>query len=452
MHGGQQYSYQILSAVSYTLSNEILKMEIEGDNYEDSIFYDDDGIIAIGEAKLIESEKYWTPRSLFYSSTTKGPVLQLWNRCSGNETPILFSSIPLNQEMSTRNIGIDIQDTKLANIVRDLLEKIRRGNITGVRESEGLNIQSMKTFLARVKFYLITSTYIEQNIMHFAKTDLSGVNNLLGYFNSPGYSTKKRISRNEILLLMKYPIDSFKKPTVSEGTLTRILTDRKEMVELQEIPEQQIEKIRGIFRHYSRKSLKSWAISSNQKQRNYLQERFQEHILTLYLDACRVFPEDETLKLPRDFLDAISLRAYGILFTAALSESIRGTGKLRFILEFDPDKTFFNWERTDPRWDVYAYDFFLEWAIKYKGLVERPYDRELMIARDEKSFEEFRQLMFEKYPNPLEVSARLLELLILHEEYDEMLKQAVKEAKKHWGNILLRFIVDSYHELRKASK
>ena len=90
LHGGQQYRYQFLSALAYLLAHHFDSMSLEGSNYEDSIFFRGAERAAIGESKT-SSRNHWTARALFYSGNKRGPLLQLWERWSGNEELVLFS-------------------------------------------------------------------------------------------------------------------------------------------------------------------------------------------------------------------------------------------------------------------------------------------------------------------------------------------------------------------------
>ena len=64
-HGGHAYNYQILSGVYYFLRDDFDEFSIEGEEYEDSLFYKKRKVIVIGEAKNILSFNQWTDTSLF---------------------------------------------------------------------------------------------------------------------------------------------------------------------------------------------------------------------------------------------------------------------------------------------------------------------------------------------------------------------------------------------------
>jgi hypothetical protein len=433
----------------YLLKRNLKILEIEGPNYEDSLFFDEDGLTAIGEAKLIESSKHWSPRSLLYKGTDHGPIIQLWNRCDESTRPVLFSTIPTNDEIRTHEVGIEIQDSILSEVVDDLNERIKTGKLSGIKND--INLPNVKAFLLRTEFIHFDIRRLEQHVMHFAKTDLDGVARLVHYFNSPGYRAHSRISRPEIQLIMQEKIEVFRKPSFTHGE-SRIISDRTSIVEIPEIPEAQIQKVRDTLAYHSKKSLNPFAISGTQKQKRFIQEKFQENVLRSFVDACKVFSGKGSMELPREYLDAITLRAYGILFTAAATEIIRKGEKFQVTLEIDPDKIFFNWIPEDERWDKFVDDLFFDWAIRFKGLKERSYDRELLKAWYKKSTEEFLKWVSDSFDNASEITNRAFELTVLHHEQARLFGEAIKGRGENWGSILAHTIVDSYHELRKAGR
>ena len=212
-HGGQQYSYQILTAIAYVLEHRFDAVAIEGDGYEDSMFYRDGTLVAVGEAKDVQSLRHWTARSLFYRGREKGPLLQLWNRWLDDEDFVFFSSIPLERSIQRRG-QLRIPDETLAEIVERIQEKVEQGNLVGIRRIDQLDLLTIREFTDRVNFIPVAPNIVELRVMRWANaygriTDLDGVNRLLGYFNSAGYVAGSSVTRESLLLHLLGPdIDS----------------------------------------------------------------------------------------------------------------------------------------------------------------------------------------------------------------------------------------------------
>ena len=88
--GQEPYTYQIQTAILHLLRNDFDELSVDTRNHEDSVFYRKGNRVAIGEAKLVQLE--WSPESLFHKGKNPGPVVQIWNRWSGEEDAIIFSS------------------------------------------------------------------------------------------------------------------------------------------------------------------------------------------------------------------------------------------------------------------------------------------------------------------------------------------------------------------------
>lgn len=149
-HAGQAYTYQILTALFYLLKNNLDAFSIEGDNFEDSLFYKDNALVAIGEAKHIPSKKYWTSKDLFYIGNKSGPLLQLWNKARRDTKLVLFSSIPLRKDLKGNYYSIKIDNSELKKIVREVKERFKK-----IKNLGQFNSQNLIKFLKRIEFFIL---------------------------------------------------------------------------------------------------------------------------------------------------------------------------------------------------------------------------------------------------------------------------------------------------------
>ena len=199
-YGAHQYTYQILTAVVYTLESKIEELSIEGPNFEDSCFKKDQAI-TIGEAKYITSKKNWTPRSLFYEGTKIGPLLQLWNRWTGEENLILFSPIP-----SSNNESLISRPTIPEEIKPNLLEHVRT-TFPKIRDIDSFLDGGADLILKNTRFIQMSLDTLIPLIIEWSdhlgvKSNKNQVSRLLTHFSSDTYEPGNWISLEGILTIL----------------------------------------------------------------------------------------------------------------------------------------------------------------------------------------------------------------------------------------------------------
>ena len=202
-HGGQRYRYQFLSALAYFLAHHYDSLSFEGSNYEDSIFFKDRQREVIGESKSI-SRKHWTARALFYEGNKRGPLLQLWERWTGKEKLVLFSSAQLDSSID-RDGWIDIPDNQLEDIIDNISSKVSAQELS-LRNPTSFDLQTVKDFLSRTEFKYYQFDKIEDIVIRegssIGNINKEGIDRFLGYINSSLYRPGERIPFNQVCALL----------------------------------------------------------------------------------------------------------------------------------------------------------------------------------------------------------------------------------------------------------
>ena len=134
-------------------------MSVEGLQFEDSLFYDESKLRAIGEAKCIENptrSKKWNVTELFYKGGDKGPILQLRERDRNKVHLVLFSTIDVPDEYlgETRLTFEQLGDHKSRRI-------FERSNAILKPKKKFQSIESMLNFASRVELVFIEFDDIE---------------------------------------------------------------------------------------------------------------------------------------------------------------------------------------------------------------------------------------------------------------------------------------------------
>ncbi len=196
--GAQQYAYQILTAVAYALENRVDMLAIEGPDFEDALFKKGD-TVTIGEAKYIKSRKNWTRQSLFYSGSEIGPLMQLWNRWTGQEKLVLFS--PISTKKSLRDL-FRMSDPEKEEFVKKVCSKV-----SGIeREAEfckgGFEQLIAQTRIEQLSFEHLNQTIIDWTEFYGVKSNRERVSSLLSYFSSDSYNPGKWMSLESILTIL----------------------------------------------------------------------------------------------------------------------------------------------------------------------------------------------------------------------------------------------------------
>ena len=158
-HGGHAYNYQILTAILYFIKNDFDEFSIEGEEYEDSLFYKDRRLLTLGESKNILSKKQWTEIALFYRGDNKGPLLQLFDCYLFHEEVneiVIFSSILIKKELKS-GLGIRIPNEKIPEIIGNLISKFKY-------DEDSLNSETLSVFLGKVRIQKTSLEGLEETI------------------------------------------------------------------------------------------------------------------------------------------------------------------------------------------------------------------------------------------------------------------------------------------------
>ncbi|MBN2230176.1 MAG: hypothetical protein JW779_11365 [Candidatus Thorarchaeota archaeon] len=203
------FDYEISAAICYMLMEDYDELVVDIPRGEDSLFYRDTEVSAIGEAKNWSGEP-WSTRQLFHRGKTLGPLLQLWIRKKTDSVSIIFSTIGTKCPLAGNRLRPKTEDlTNIVDTTRDLDE---------LHDDENYTLTKVREFLDTVLFFEWPHPVVKSQIHkwcrdHDIQIANGGIERAIALFQDETYYPRKRIKRSEVINALSVENLSISKPT-----------------------------------------------------------------------------------------------------------------------------------------------------------------------------------------------------------------------------------------------
>lgn len=212
------YDYEISAAIYFMLDTGYDELIVDIPRAEDSLFFEDSRITALGEAKNW-SGGLWTLEGLFHKGDSLGPVLQLWNRDKGYSKLAIFSTIGTKCPLRGKILSPDPKK------LQDVIDKTQA--LAHEWPDREYTLEEVTTFLEKVSFYEWPHRTVKSQIHKWCRDhDVTivdgGIERAIALFQDETYYSKKRIHQSEIINALSSETKKVAKPTKEYYTYTPV--------------------------------------------------------------------------------------------------------------------------------------------------------------------------------------------------------------------------------------
>ena len=217
------------------------------------------------------------------------------------------------------------------------------------------------------------------------------------------------------------------------------------------LPFQQVDQVRKILRVSSEEATGGRLLAMftrNRREKRFLLQKHYDKFTESFLDACTVELDQGTVDLDRFKLDALAIRAYGLLATAALGRVKRNPGPIQITLKIDPSKL-------DPEWPgsvEFEQRKFHDWAEEFADYEAQEHDVELLANMRQMEWNDLVSWVDQRYPHTSAGLDRGMELLGLTTRmYQQSIDALTNDGSLAWA-ILAQLTFSSIPELVRKTQ
>ena len=193
------------------------------------------------------------------------------------------------------------------------------------------------------------------------------------------------------------------------------------------------------------------SFSKSRRERKFFLRMEYESFFKQLLGACTLSIDEKSPRIDEAGLQAIRIRALGILATVFLKRADKSnTSRIKLEMEIDPLRVYPTPEEEEKK----LQGMLFEWAKQYRDFKEKTYDRELLELDKNMPFDKMYDYMTERFGYATVGMKRLVELTELKTEMLKRLIAARESDPALYWTILVDFAVGSVRDiifLRKVS-